>query len=114
MPSGALGFFASKLAPTDLAAGQRLLSELHAGQTVGHQRADIAVVAALRRGNNRAVMLAESQQGFFIAQTFEQRQTQGFARAFVLPGRVFHAAIVEGLRLIVVTCLLYTSDAADE
>src|SRR5689334_17281828 len=70
---------------------------------MGNQRADVTVIAAFRCGDNRTVMLAESQQGFFIAQAFEQRQAQGLARTFVLPGRVFHASVVEGLRLIVVT-----------
>ena len=75
-----LGFSrAGSLLQFKSAASQWLLGELHARQTMGHQCADITVVAALRRGNNRAVMLTERQQGFFIAQTFEQRQTQGLS-----------------------------------
>jgi hypothetical protein len=38
-----------------------------------------------------------------IAQAFQQGQAQGLARTFVLPGGVFHAAVVERLRLVVVT-----------
>src|SRR5471030_942315 len=60
------------------------------------------MVTALRCRHHRAVVFAKRQQRFFIAQAFQQRQTEGLARAFVLPGSVFHAAIAEGLRLIVV------------
>ena len=75
---------------------------LHPGQAVGDQRADVAVVGAFWRGQYRAVVLAERQQRFFIAQAFEQGQAQGLARTFVLAGGVFHTAIVEGLWLVVI------------
>ncbi len=76
---------------------QWLCLERHTGQPMGHQRADIAVIAAFGRAQHRTVMFAERQERFFIAQAFEQRQAQGLARAFVLPGGILHATVAEGL-----------------
>src|SRR3546814_18712885 len=69
---------------------------------MGHQRPDIAVVAALWRGQYRPVMFAKRQQRFFIAQAFEQRQAQGFESAFVLSGGFVDVTVLESLRLVVV------------
>ncbi len=59
-------------------------------------------VSAFGGGQYRAVVFAEGQQGLFVAQAFQQGQAQGLARTFVLPGGVFHAAVVEGLGLVVI------------
>src|SRR5471032_944213 len=82
---------------------ERLGVEFHTGQAIGDQSADVAVVAALRSGLYRAVMLAESQQGFFVAQAFEQGKAEGLARALVLPCGVFDAGVDEALRLVFIT-----------
>src|SRR5471032_542027 len=84
-------------------AGQWLCGKLHTRQPVLDQRTNIAVVTALRRGQYRTVVLAKRQQRLLVTQAFQQRQAQGLARTFVLPGGVFHAAIGKGLWLVVVT-----------
>jgi len=83
-------------------ARQGLPGKFHARQTLLDQRADIAMVAALGRGHHVTVVLAKGQQRFLVAQPFQQSQAQGFARTFVLPGRILHAAIVERLRLVAI------------
>lgn len=83
-------------------SGERLLLEGDAFQAVGLQCANVAVVAALRRGQHAAVVLAEGAQRFFLAEAFQQCQAQGLARAFVLSGGVFHGAVTEGAGLVVV------------
>ena len=70
---------------------------------MGNQRPDIAMVTALRRRHHRPVMLTKRQQCFLITQPFQQRQTQGLARPFILPSGIFHTAVDESLRLVVVT-----------
>lgn len=60
------------------------------------------MVRAVRSRHHRAIVLAESQQRFFIAQAFQQGQTQCFARALILPGRVLYTTIGEGLWLVIV------------
>lgn len=61
-----------------------------------------ALQCASYRQKNRMVVLAEGQQGFLEAEAFEDGEAQGLAGTFVLPGRVAHAAVVEGARRVAV------------
>nr|GFD32539.1 hypothetical protein [Tanacetum cinerariifolium] len=83
-------------------ASQRLRAERDARQAMDDQRTDVAVVAAVGRCDDRAIMLAEGQQGFFVAQAFQQSQAQRLARAFVLACGVLHRTVAERLRLVVI------------
>ncbi|MNG26022.1 hypothetical protein D3C84_1109480 [compost metagenome] len=61
------------------------------------------MVVAVRGGQHGTVVLAEGQQGFLQAETFQQGQAEGLAGAFVLPGGVLDVAVAEGALLVVVT-----------
>ena len=69
---------------------------------MAHQGADVAVITVVWGGQHTAVMLAKAAQGFFQAEIFQERQAEGFARAFVLPGGVMHVAIAKGAGLVLV------------